>query len=553
MSKKRSRRRPNLFVQVVGCLGAAFILVLLCIGIFSVVSIVGLGAVSDGAPDWLEEKAVEYFDVAYTDNPSLSEEDRKKIEEMGFDPSFVASSIRAVKWIHDTFQTKIDLGIVLSIHQHEGGGGKNMGNCPGIQAAMANPNLNEFAERAAAQRLLEWWKQNDVRSKNPIAAQYIYPDYSNYIGHCSAGEMGAGGFIPTTASTVCEGLKTSDDPEVHSCDFWSLEVEASGIVFWLHRIGYRADQDRNTKFNELYGWNHLASWRNLLLDTAKKINETANFDGIVVGDSRVYVNPDDELSILKGWLYEALVYFEILPDNLSRAIRPETQEWLAYPLKHEDYRGRANHDWGAIYPGIKYGPPGKHLGIDFRCTLGTDIVAIADGTVVDPANYAYKYDGQGWGWVIWIDHGGIVSMYGHLSKVTASYGSPIKKGDVLGECGATGNVTGPHLHFGVSLKHPDNFNTWYDPEAWVDPDLYLGKVNGEGADDQQEAQSQSEESNNKTPTPEPATEGTEGSLLETIEYTSYRKDEREIRSDDPLMIALSKAKSSLLLIIDELF
>ncbi len=87
-----------------------------------------------------------------------------------------------------------------------------------------------------------------------------------------------------------------------------------------------------------------------------------------------------------------------------------------------------------------------HNGVDFAAPTGTSVLAAADGKIVAIGNngkYAY-------GRYVAIDHGnGLVTMYGHLSSVTARLGSKVKKGDTIARSGNTGYSTGPHLHFTV--------------------------------------------------------------------------------------------------------
>lgn len=87
-----------------------------------------------------------------------------------------------------------------------------------------------------------------------------------------------------------------------------------------------------------------------------------------------------------------------------------------------------------------------HNGVDFAASVGTKVMAAADGKVVGIGNngrYAYGR------WMA-IDHGnGLVTMYGHLSAYSKKVGDKVKQGDTIAKSGNTGYSTGPHLHFTV--------------------------------------------------------------------------------------------------------
>ncbi|MFF3059221.1 peptidoglycan DD-metalloendopeptidase family protein [Streptomyces sp. NPDC057909] len=103
---------------------------------------------------------------------------------------------------------------------------------------------------------------------------------------------------------------------------------------------------------------------------------------------------------------------------------------------------------------------GSHTGIDFPVATGTSVKAITSGTVVT-AGWGGAYGNE-----VVVKHAdGHYSQYGHLSALSVSVGRTVSAGQQIGLSGATGNVTGPHLHFEV--RTGPAYGSDIDPVAFL--------------------------------------------------------------------------------------
>jgi len=155
------------------------------------------------------------------------------------------------------------------------------------------------------------------------------------------------------------------------------------------------------------------------------------------------------------------------PDDLARIEREQKiteaiKRHFADPAPATDFAlpasGPLSSRFGLrrIFNGL---PRNPHAGLDVAVGTGAPVTAPADGVVANVGDYFFN------GNTVFIDHGqGLITAYMHLSRTDVRAGQTVRKGEILGAVGATGRVTGPHLHWAVILN-----NTPVDPELFLPP------------------------------------------------------------------------------------
>ncbi len=139
-----------------------------------------------------------------------------------------------------------------------------------------------------------------------------------------------------------------------------------------------------------------------------------------------------------------------------RTVLPPPTEPFVPPVP-----GQPTSEFGTrrIFNGV---PRAPHPGIDLQAASGTPV------TVAGPGKVALAKDLYFSGNTVIVDHGaGLFTIYAHLSKIETKAGAAVAEGQRIGLSGATGRVTGPHLHWGARVGEEI-----FDPRAMLDPKLF---------------------------------------------------------------------------------
>ena len=149
-------------------------------------------------------------------------------------------------------------------------------------------------------------------------------------------------------------------------------------------------------------------------------------------------------------------YVQLSPENQERAARESREIGAIYSrLTPAAYwtqpfqvpipgtTGGRNFGHRRVFNGE---PRAPHSGADLTAATGTEILAVNAGRIVLAKNLFFS------GNAVFVDHGlGVYSTYLHLSEMLVGPDTMVERGQVIGLAGATGRVTGPHLHWGVRI------------------------------------------------------------------------------------------------------
>ncbi len=197
------------------------------------------------------------------------------------------------------------------------------------------------------------------------------------------------------------------------------------------------------------------------------------------GKHAVTVNRDGKSSDIAFTVKSKRYEVQRLTVKEKRFVEPSAEE-LQRIQKDQEVLTRAFTTWTDATPTLQFNLPARgplsshfglkryfngqprapHSGLDIAAPEGTSIHAPAPGTVIETGEYFFN------GNTVFIDHGaGVVTMYNHLKTIAVKPGMQLNTGDLLGQVGRTGRVTGPHLHWSVSLN-----NSRVDPMLFLTPE-----------------------------------------------------------------------------------
>jgi LysM repeat protein len=246
--------------------------------------------------------------------------------------------------------------------------------------------------------------------------------------------------FPTTDTVSVYEVKKGDTIQ----DVAKLFDVSVNTIMWANNLKSKTISQGDTLIIlPITGIKHTVKKGDTLASIAKKYRaddqDIASYNGLAentaltVGDTIIV--PDGEIDIVKT---------ATKPKNLSKKPRI---------LNSYSYTAPTGFLIRPIVGGRKTQGLHGHNGVDLASSIGTPVMASADGRVIVAKMGGYN---GGYGNMIVISHDkGIQTVYGHLNAIYVTQGQTVSQGQTIGELGNTGKSTGPHLHFEVrGAKNP---------------------------------------------------------------------------------------------------
>ena len=266
--------------------------------------------------------------------------------------------------------------------------------------------------------------------------------------------------------SALDGAVSEITPQIESGSVDAIRMKAIFYSLYFGAENLQMDKNDYRKFADAFV-KYEKRTRTVTDKDGKETEETYAVAVPISDLNEIYTNLERALSrtiteenkVNTAQIYSRVIYGHSLPENENIG----EDEWKKGVGTDEPYTGRGNFasplgaSWRSMVtsefgwrPNPFGGSGGEgHSGLDLGAPKGTPIHAARDGvvsSVVDSGSSGYGYH-------VVIDHGdGMVTLYGHCSKVYVRSGQAVKQGDVIAAVGSTGRSTGNHLHFEIHVN-----------------------------------------------------------------------------------------------------
>lgn len=247
----------------------------------------------------------------------LSEVEEEIVKKLGIKPELVARASATEATLDGLYgQGHGDRSLYVSLTEGESGDGANCGSCLATAEYAKRPILSD--QRACLEKLVEIWKEWDIRANDPLAARYIPDDYDidKIIGSCGGGALGPGQFEPCTFLRWVKEGKIQPPANIFNKGTAMLAMGLEN-----HANGWRKGIGLIEGIQVLMKWNPLPSWIAQIYHTAKAyFGYLGARTGILLASTAISTE-SSEWSEWKIVVATALDWMGLLPDAAQATTR----------------------------------------------------------------------------------------------------------------------------------------------------------------------------------------------------------------------------------------